>query len=469
MKIEQLYTKCLSEATYYISSNGEAAIIDPLRETTPYLEMLKDDKALLKYIFLTHFHADFVSGHVDLAKATNATIVYGPTATADFEFYQGKDNEIFKIGNTTIRLLHTPGHTLESSSYLLYDDSNKEHCLFSGDTLFIGDVGRPDLAVTSNVSKEDLAGKLFSSLHDKIMTLPENIIIYPNHGKGSACGKNMSSETYDTLANQKLVNYALDPNLSKDEFIKQVLDGLSTPPQYFPKNASMNKQINKPIDSIIKDSLQAISLNDFIHYTTHKNALILDVRTTSDFIKHHIPNSIFIGLEGSFAPWVGELIKDINQPIIIVTPKGKEEETVIRLARIGYDNVLGYLEGGINSWLKSKRNTESIDCINANSIQLLENNSFVDVRRIGEINDNSVKNAIHLPLSNIQSQFNKLDKNQPYFIYCAGGYRSVIAISILKLHGFTKLTNVNGGFSEILKSTIPLEKCRKNCPTCLCN
>ena len=469
MKVQQLYTKCLAEATYYISSNNEVAIIDPLRETAPYLDMLKKEGAKLKYIFLTHFHADFVSGHVDLAKETGATIVYGPSAKADFDFYEGKDNEIFPIGYLEIKLLHTPGHTLESSSYLLFDESKKEHCLFSGDTLFIGDVGRPDLAVSSNISKEDLAGKLFTSLREKITPLPEDIIIYPNHGKGSACGKNMSSETYDTLANQKRVNYALNPNLSKDEFVKQVLEGLSTPPQYFPKNAVMNKQVNKSINQVIADGLSPLSAAELMGYLTRNNALVLDVRPAGDFVKQHIPNSIFIGLEGDFAPWVGALIENLNQPIVLVAPRGKEEEAIIRLARIGYDNVLGYLEGGVSTWLENGFEIESINCMNADSTKLLEDASFVDVRRYGEFNDNHVKNALHIPLSEIDSASKNLDKGSRYYVYCAGGYRSVIASSILKQYGFTNIVNIDGGFTEILKGNILLEKCRKNCDSCLCD
>lgn len=471
MKVQQLYTKCLAEATYYIMSNKEAAIIDPLRETTPYLNLLESDRATLKYIFLTHFHADFVSGHVDLAQATGATIVYGPNAVADFEFYQAKDNEDFKIGNIHLKVLHTPGHTLESSSYLLIDEIGKEHCLFSGDTLFIGDVGRPDLAVTSTVTKEDLAGKLFDSLHQKIMSLPDDIIIYPNHGKGSACGKKMSNETFDTLGNQKKVNYALNPNLSKEDFVQLVLQGLSAPPQYFPKNAQLNKQINKNIDLVIANGMSPLSIPQIENYIASENALVLDVRTAKEFCEKHIPNSMFIGLEGDFAPWAGALIEDINQPIILVAPKGKEKEAIIRLSRIGYDNVLGYIEDGIDTWTTNNQQIDTIDSLNPIAItnQLSFDSLFLDVRRPSEHESNHVKNTIHIPLISIQNKLNKLDKNKPHYVYCAGGYRSVIALSILKRHGFTKLVNVEGGFAKILKSTIPLDKCRKNCPTCACS
>jgi len=469
MKIEQLYTKCLSEATYYIASKNEAAIVDPLREIAPYLEMAKKDKANIKYIFLTHFHADFVSGHVDLAKATGATIVYGPTATADFDFYEGKDKEMFIIGDINIQLLHTPGHTLESSSFLLFDESRKEHCLFSGDALFIGDVGRPDLAVSSSVTKEDLAVKLYHSLRDIILKLPNDIIIYPNHGKGSACGKNMSSATYDTLGNQKKVNYALNPELSKEEFVNQVLDGLTVPPQYFPKNVMMNKGVNTPIGDILTKGLTAITADQFQYYLDMKDVLFLDVRNPKKFTEKHIPNSIFIGLDGTFAPWVGALIENINQPIILITPEGREEEAITRLSRIGYDNVLGYIEGGVESWKNEGLKLNTIPCIEANNDKLLANNcSFLDVRRIGEFDENNIKDAHHLPLD-LSLGSNTLNKNESYYVYCAGGYRSVIAISILNRLGFKNLININGGFSEIMKSNIPLKICRKNCPTCACS
>jgi len=469
MNVEQLYTKCLAEATYFIASNGEAAIIDPLREIAPYIAMAKKDKATIKYIFLTHFHADFVSGHVDLARETGATIVYGPTATADFYFYEGKDNEEFKLGDVTIKLLHTPGHTLESSSFLLFDESGKEHCLFSGDALFIGDVGRPDLAVSSSVTKEDLAAKLYHSLRDIIMNLPNDIIIYPNHGKGSACGKNMSSETYDTLGNQKKVNYALNPELSKEEFVKQVLGGLMVPPQYFPKNVMMNKGVNTPIGDILTKGLTVITADQYQHYLALQDVLFLDVRSPKDFTEKHIPNSIFIGLDGTFAPWVGALIENINQQIILITPAGREEEAVTRLSRIGYDNVLGYIKGGIESWENEGLKLNTIPCVEANNVKLLANNcSFLDVRRIGEFDENNIKNAHHLPLD-LSLTSNTLDKNESYYVYCAGGYRSVIAISILNRLSFKNLININGGFTEIMKSSIPLKICRKNCPTCACS
>jgi len=470
MKVEQLYTKCLAEGTYYISSNGEAAIIDPLRETAPYLAMAKKDEASIKYIFLTHFHADFVSGHVDLAKATGATIVYGPTATADFDFYVGKDNDEFKLGDVTIQLLHTPGHTLESSSFLLFDEFGKEHCLFSGDALFIGDVGRPDLAVSSSVTKEDLAEKLYHSLHDTIMKLPNDIIIYPNHGKGSACGKNMSSKTFDTLGNQKKTNYALNPELSKEEFVKQVLDGLSVPPQYFPKNALMNKGINTSINDILTKGLTAITADKYQDYLAVQNVLFLDVRNPKEFTEKHISNSVFIGLDGTFAPWVGALIENIDQPIVLIAPKGREEEAVTRLSRIGYDNVLGFIKGGVESWEKEGLLVSEILSLEANDIELLgENCSFLDVRKEGEFKENSIKNTKHLPLDKIYLAEKEQIKNKQKYVYCAGGYRSVIAISILNRYGFKNLININGGFTEIIKSNIPLKIYKSNCTTSACS
>jgi len=470
MKIEQLYTKCLAEATYYIASKDEVAIIDPLREIAPYLAMAKENKATIKYIFLTHFHADFVSGHVDLAKETGATIIYGPTATADFDFHEGIDKEEFKLGNVTIKLLHTPGHTLESSSFLLFDESGKEHCLFSGDALFIGDVGRPDLAVSSSVTKEDLAEKLYHSLRDVIMKLPNDVIIYPNHGKGSACGKNMSSETFDTLGNQKKVNYALNPELSKEEFVTQVLDGLAVPPQYFPKNVMMNKAINTSIGDILTKGLTAITAGQYHHYLAVEDVLFLDVRSPKEFTDKHISNSIFIGLDGTFAPWVGVLIENINQPIILITPEGREEEAVTRLSRIGYDNVLGFIEGGVETWEKGGLKINEIICLEADDNEMLiDNCSFLDVRRIGEFNENNIKNAENLPLDQVYISANDQDKNKGQYVYCAGGYRSVIAISILNRLGFKNLVNINGGFTEIVKSKIPLKICKDNCPTCACS
>ena len=470
MKVEQLYTSCLAEATYYIASGEEAAIIDPLRETAPYIAMAKADGVKIKYIFLTHFHADFVSGHVDLAKETGATIIYGPTAKADFNFHEAKDNELFAIGNIQIQVLHTPGHTLESSSFLLYNEVNKPYCLFSGDTLFIGDVGRPDLAVTSDITKEDLAAKLYDSLRNKIMILPNDVIIYPNHGKGSACGKNMSSETYDTLGNQKKTNYALDASLSKEDFVSKVLEGLQTPPAYFPKNAQMNKQINKDVSMVIAQGLSPITVDKYQHHLSLEDVLLLDVRSPSEFATRHIPNSLFLGLDGTFAPWVGALVENINQAIILIAPKGREEEAVVRLSRIGYDNILGFIDGGVDSWEEAGLTVSSVTSVEATSINLpVKDTTFVDVRKPGEYEENYVIDSKHLPLSNLSNSYDSLDKNGNYYVYCAGGYRSMIAISILKRNGFEHLINIEKGFKAIKETMVPLFKCKNNCATCACS
>jgi glyoxylase-like metal-dependent hydrolase (beta-lactamase superfamily II)/rhodanese-related sulfurtransferase len=469
MKIEQIYTGCLAEAAYYIQSNGEAAIIDPLRETAPYIERAEADNSKIKYIFLTHFHADFVSGHIDLAKKTGATIVFGPTAKAEFDFHEGQDNEEFKIGEITLRLLHTPGHTLESSTYLLLDNKMKEQCIFSGDTLFIGDVGRPDLAVKQGtLTEEDLARHLYQSLRHKIMTLPEDVIVYPNHGAGSACGKNMSKETYDTLGNQKDVNYALRRNMTENQFVKEVLTGLSAPPQYFPKNVGMNKGINDEIDDIIKRGTKVLKVSD-VDQLLSDGAMILDVRPQSDFIKGHIPGSIFIGLNGQFAPWVGALIKDIDQKIILITPEGKEEEAVTRLSRIGYDHAQGYLENPIESWINEGREVATVGQVNAIELEGLINSSEInvlDVRKNGEFEAEHLSAAQHLPLDVINSRLSEIDKDKTYHVHCAGGYRSVIFISIAMAQGYTKLIDVAGGYGAISKET-KLDKTEYVCPSTL--
>lgn len=340
MLVQQLYTQCLAQGAYFIVSDGEAAIIDPLRETQPYLNLLTQNQANLKYIFETHFHADFVSGHVDLANKTNAQIVYGPQAQTTYKSHVAKDNEEFKVGKLTIKVLHTPGHTLESTTYLLLDEHKKPHCIFTGDTLFIGDVGRPDLAIKSTLTQEDLAGMLYDSLRNKIMTLPDDVLVYPAHGAGSACGKNMSKETFDTLGNQKKTNYAL-ANISKQDFIKELTTGILPPPQYFAKNAALNKEGYHSFDEVMQKGSKALSVNEF-EADIKKGALVLDVRKAAEFAKGHVPNALFIGLDGQFAPWVGALVTDLKQPIILVTPEGKEEETVMRLSRVGYDNCLGY-------------------------------------------------------------------------------------------------------------------------------
>jgi len=466
MNIKQLYTSCLSEAAYYISSNGEAAIIDPLRETKPYLNLLKSDSSCLKYIFLTHFHADFVSGHVDLAEATGAKIVYGPTASADFDFYQGKDGEIFKLGNIEIKLIHTPGHTLESICLLLFDKSGKEHCLFSGDTVFIGDVGRPDLAVTEHLTKEDLARLLFRSIHAKILPLPDNIIIYPNHGKGSACGKSMSDKTFDTLLSQKEKNYALDSKLTEEVFVEKVLSGLLTPPQYFSKNAKMNKQINKNVNEVIAKGLTPLTITQFLRYSSYEDILLLDVRSAKEFADGHIPGAIFIGLEGFFAPLVGALIQDINQKIILVAPKARELEAIIRLSRIGYDNVIGYIEDGSKYWENKGLKLDQLKSVKASSKILLQNPHLIDVRENRKYEVSHAKNAQNIPIKFIRN--NNLNPNIKYYVYCNKGYLSTIAISIFKKLGVTNLVNIIGGFEEIQKSHVPVYNKECSCTECNC-
>ncbi|MDG1477599.1 MAG: rhodanese-like domain-containing protein [Vicingaceae bacterium] len=451
MYVEQIFTGCLAEMAYYIESNGEAVIIDPLRETTPYIEKANSRGAKIKYVFLTHFHADFVSGHVDLAAKTGAKIVFGPNAKTTFDFHSGTDNEEFKVGDITLKLLHTPGHTMESSSYLLIDKNGKTPYIFTGDTLFIGDVGRPDLAVKSNLTQADLAGHLFDSLRNKIMTLPDNITVYPAHGAGSSCGKNMSSETFDTLGNQKNTNYALRADMIKEEFIKEVTTGLKTPPQYFPKNVGMNKGINKSYDEILTDGKIPLSVSEFKTLASN-GALILDVRPTPTFIEEHIPNSLFIGLDGGFAPWVGALIEDINTPIILVVEEGKEEEAVTRLSRVGYDNTKGFLKGGISAWKSVGEETANVLSVSANEFadKLTEKTTVLDVRKDTEFFSEHVINGevSNVPLDTSIGDLNDIENKEQY-VHCAGGYRSVIAISILKAKGFHNLINVEGGFGAI--------------------
>ncbi len=450
MKITQLYTNCLAQGAYYISHKGEAAIIDPLRETGPYLDLLKENKDQLTHIFETHFHADFVSGHVDLAAATGAKIVFGPNAQTDYESYIAKDEEVFKIGGLSLTVLHTPGHTLESSCFLLKDEHQKALCLFSGDTLFIGDVGRPDLAIKSDLTQEDLAGMLYESLRNKIMPLPDDVIVYPAHGAGSACGKNMSKETSDTLGHQKEVNYALR-NLSKEEFITELTTGILPAPQYFAKNAALNKKGYENYEKVLHKGSNALSVGDFV--TMHKNekALVLDVRRSGDFAEAHIPGAIFIGLDGQFAPWVGTLIKDLKTPILLVCPNGKEAETVMRLSRVGYDNSLGYLHGGMEAWIKAGKTAETVTSISAETFvpQYLNGVKTLDVRKPGEYESAHIKNADTKPLDFIYEWMEHLDKAQPYMVHCAGGYRSMIAVSVLKANGFEHLTDVQGGYAAI--------------------
>lgn len=454
MKVEQLYTNCLAEAAYYIESNGEAAIIDPLREYDPYIKKAKENGVKIKYIFETHFHADFVSGHIDLAEQTGATIVYGPNAETSFKSHIAKDGEEFKIGNVVLTVLHTPGHTLESSTYLLKDENKKPYCIFTGDTLFIGDVGRPDLAIKSELTQEDLAGMMFESLHTKIMPLPDDVIVYPGHGAGSSCGKNMSSETWSTLGEQKKTNYALNTN-SKEDFIKELTTGILPAPQYFAKNAAMNKNGYDKIDDVVSKGNKALDLNAF-DAAVKSGALILDVRPKEIFSAEFIPGSLFIGLEGTFAMWVGALITDLTQPIVLICPEGKESEAVLRLARVGYDNTAGYLKGGVETWKKAGRKIDHIDSITADGLSQLKPEHIVDIRKPGEYEAGHIETAISYPLDFINDHLNDLHTGQKHFIHCKSGYRSVIAISILKKQGYSDLVDVLGGYTAIEKTNLPL-------------
>ncbi len=459
MQVQQLYTNCLAQGAYYISHNGEAAIIDPLRETQPYLNLLKQNNDTLKYIFETHFHADFVSGHVDLAEATHAQIVFGPNAQTTYKSYNAKDNEEFKIGGLTLKALHTPGHTLESTTYLLLDENNKPHCIFTGDTLFIGDVGRPDLAIKSTLTQQDLAGMLYESLHTKIMPLPNDILVYPAHGAGSACGKNMSKETFDTLGNQKKVNYALQ-SISKAEFIAELTTGILPAPQYFAKNANLNKQGYKNFNTVMQNGAKSQTVSEFEKIIAEQQPLILDVRTAAEFSVGHIPNALFIGIDGQFAPWVGTLISNINQPILIVAPIGREEETVMRLSRVGYDNCLGYLQGGFESWQQANKPIATIQNIDADSFSKLNADEIctIDVRKPNEFAGGHLTFAESNPLDFINNWKDTLDKTKPYYIHCAGGLRSMIAASILKANGYQHLINIEGGYGALSKTRLANEK-----------
>lgn len=451
MKVEQIYTGCLAQGAYYIVSNGEAVVIDPLRETRPYLERAKKDGVAIKYILETHFHADFVSGHLDLAKATGAQIVYGPTAKPNFDILEASDGMVLKVGDVSLEVLHTPGHTLESSCYLLKDENGKEKALFTGDTLFLGDVGRPDLAVKSDLSREELAGMLYDSLHNKIIPLPDDITIYPGHGAGSACGKNMSSETVDTLANQKANNYALQP-MSKQEFVEVVLDGQTAPPAYFPKNVMLNKEGYGSIDSVLETGLVALKPDAFEALANERDALILDTRNENDFTKGFIPNSIFIGIDGSFASWVGTLIADIQQPILVVTDKRREEEVVTRLSRVGYDHSIGYLDGGFEAWREAEKQIDTIASISPDSFMnsaIADEATVLDVRRPGEYLDGHLADAQNVPLDYLNDYMDKLQRNEKYYLHCKGGYRSVIMASILRSRGFENLVNIEGGYDQL--------------------
>ena len=457
MNIQQLYTSCLSQGAYYISSEGEAAIIDPLRETQQYIDKANSDKVQIKYVFETHFHADFVSGHVDLARKTNSKIVYGPSAETDYPCHIAKDQEEFTIGKIKIKVIHTPGHTPESTTYLLIDENGNNHAIFTGDTLFIGDVGRPDLAIAKGITKEELAGKLYDSLRNKIMILEDNVIIYPAHGAGSACGKNMSDDTFSTLGEQKKSNYALREDMTKEEFVKELLEGMPPPPSYFKQNALLNQKGYNNFDEVLEKSKKALSIDEFKNSMISENSLVLDVRTQKEFIKKHIPNSLFIGLNGSFAPWVGTLIKDVHRPILLIVEKGKEEEAITRLSRVGCDNCIGYLEGGIKTWEKSGNPTANLESISANEfIDTLKLNkiNILDVRKISEFENKHIEGSINFPLGQIQENISEINSKERLHVHCAGGYRSVIAISILKANGFDNLIDISGGFNEIRKTDL---------------
>ncbi|MCB4809364.1 MBL fold metallo-hydrolase [Tamlana sp. 62-3] len=470
MKIEQIYTGCLAQGAYYIESNGEVAIIDPLREVQPYLDRAKANNATIKYIFETHFHADFVSGHVTLSKETGAPIIYGPLAEPSFEAIIATDNQAFKLGNITITVLHTPGHTMESSVYLLKDENGKDHAIFSGDTLFLGDVGRPDLAQkTGEITEKDLAGYLFDSLRNKIMPLGDDVIVYPAHGAGSACGKNLSKNTVDTLGNQKKTNYALREDMSKDEFIKEVTDGLLPPPQYFPLNVKMNKEGYDDFNDVLKRSAQALSPNAFEAAANETDAVVLDVRHQNDFVLGHIPRSIFIGLDGGFAPWVGALIADVKQHILLVTPEGREEETITRLSRVGFDQVIGFLDGGFENWKNASKDYDTISSVDASILKKAINSdediSIFDVRKDGEYKSEHVIDATHTPLDYLNNYLSAFPENKTFYLHCAGGYRSVIAASILKSRGIHNLIDVKGGFKAIKEAEIKVTD--YVCPTTL--
>jgi len=460
MKVQQIYTGCLAQGAYYIESDGEVAIIDPLREVNPYLDKAKKDKAKIKYIFETHFHADFVSGHLTLAKETGAPIIYGPQANPDFESITAKDGQEFPLGNSTIVALHTPGHTLESTTYLLRDKTGKDIAIFSGDTLFLGDVGRPDLAQKGkDMTQEDLAGMLFDSLRNKIMPLSDDVTVYPAHGAGSACGKNMMKETVDTLGNQKKMNYALREDMTREEFIEEVTYGLLPPPKYFPLNVKMNKSGYDDIETVLDRGMKALTPEAYEVLANEADALILDVRHQDEFVKGHIPQSIFIGLDGGFAPWVGALIGDTSQPLLIIAPEGREEEAITRLSRVGFDNTLGYLKGGFDAWKKTGKEYDIISGVNAETLKTLirdNTTSVFDVRKEGEYISEHILGAQNTPLDFLNDHLTQFPEKEPFYIHCAGGYRSVIAASILKKRGIHNLVDIKGGFKAIKEIGIKL-------------
>ncbi len=459
MRIEQIYTGCLAQGAYYIESEGEVAIIDPLREVKPYIDKAGEEGDKIKYVFETHFHADFVSGHIDLAKETGAKIVFGPNANPTYDVHVAKDGEELKLGKVTIKVLHTPGHTMESTTYLLLDENGKEHAIFTGDTLFLGDVGRPDLAVKTDLTREELAGHLYDSLRNKIMTLPDDVIVYPGHGAGSACGKNMRSETVGSVGEEKETNYALREDMSKDEFVKEVTEGLVPPPSYFPKNVMMNKEGYDNISDVISRGLKALSPEAFEAAANETGALMLDTRHQDVFAKGFIPNSVFIGIDGGFAPWVGALITDIKMPILIIADEGREEEVVTRLARVGYDNAIGFLEGGFDAWKKSGKDIDQVSSISPEKFEgvFKENKPLViDVRKPGEYDSEHVERAVNIPLDYINDHMAEFTHSHTQYLHCAGGYRSMIAASILKSRGFDNLVNIEKGFGGIKETSVPV-------------
>ena len=450
MTVEQIYTGCLAQGAYYIASNGEAVIIDPLREVGPYIDRAEKDGVKIKYILETHFHADFVSGHLDLAAKTGATIVYGPTANTKFDCHVATDGEVLKVGDVEIHVLHTPGHTMESTTYLLKDESGKDHAIFSGDTLFLGDVGRPDLAQkAATMTQEELAGILFDSLRNKIMTLADEVIVYPGHGAGSSCGKNMSKETVGTIGDQKATNYALRANMTKEEFVAEVTDGLSAPPAYFPENVRMNKMGYESLDKVMEKGLRPLSPDAFEAAANETEALVIDTRHQNTFIKGFVPQSIFIGIDGSFAMWVGALILDIKQPILIIAEPGREEEVVTRLSRVGYDNSIGFLEGGFDAWKAAGKDVDTLDQVTAEELKGIEGATIVDVRKQGEYLSEHVVDAVNVELDYFNDQMASVPQEGTFYVHCAGGYRSVIASSILKARGYHNMVDVAGGFKAI--------------------
>ena len=459
MKIEQIYTGCLAQGAYYITSNGEAAIIDPLRETQPYMERLEKDGVKLKYIFETHFHADFVSGHLDLSKKTGASIVYGPNAKPDFEFISAKDNQVFEIGNIKIKVLHTPGHTMESTTYLLIDADGNDHAIFSGDTLFLGDVGRPDLAQkAASMTQEQLAGLLFHSLRDKIMTLGDDVIVYPAHGAGSACGKNMSKETVGTIGDQKATNYALRATMTEAEFVAEVTDGLLPPPAYFGMNVTMNKSGIESFETVFNQGMKAINATEFEVVAEETGALILDTRNNGDFAKGYVPQSINIGINGDFAPWVGSLIGDVKQPILLVTDLGMEEETVTRLTRVGFDNLIGHLKYGFQAWKEAGYDVDTVNRITPEQFEKevkIGESKVIDVRKESEYEAEHVEDAYSRPLAAINEWVKDINPEEHFFMHCAGGYRSMMAASILQARGYRNFSEIEGGFNAIAKTTVP--------------